>query len=140
METKKLLPNSEDKKGFSCNGTEYFDPKQIYDLTQDSKFKECEKMSEIDKGKLEKRYDFYQRLANQPVQVKRQYFRGKADAFEEVLVDTKKDIEDSIYPIYIVSNDEKREELIAIPKSKWEEWFCKIIPNNIYIDRIKLSE
>ena len=46
METKKLLPNNEDKKGFSCNGTEYFDPKQIYDLTQDSKFKECEKISD----------------------------------------------------------------------------------------------
>lgn len=34
---------------------------------------------------LEKRSKFYHKLANKTVQVKRQYFLGKADAFDEVL-------------------------------------------------------
>ncbi len=34
---------------------------------------------------IQKRKDFYQKLANKKVQVKRQYFQGKTDAFLEVL-------------------------------------------------------
>ena len=35
---------------------------------------------------LTKRKDFYQRLANKTVQVKRQYFQGEADAYLETLL------------------------------------------------------
>ena len=54
--------------------------------------------------------------------------------------DAKKDLINSVYPITIVSNDEKKEELIAIPKSKFEEWFGEIQLTKLYIDNLRFGD
>lgn len=78
MKTLKQI-REERKKELTMTGHNFM---ILHDPEQDECFRRWLQQSVTE---LEKRKNFYQKLANKTVQVKRQYFQGKADAFAEAL-------------------------------------------------------